>query len=100
MHPYRWKTPTGEVQELPLRFLVVETTQLVKVKAPRLAAAQQTEQDTLAALQRPWQRRCFAGEADAHQAATLCVRELSLRYQHLTYTVDADWVPGKHARRG
>lgn len=98
--PYRWKTTTGEVQELPLRFLVVESTQLAKAKAPRLAAAQQTERDALAALQRQWQRRCFACEADAHQAASLCVRELSLRYHHLTYTVAADWVPGKHARRG
>jgi transposase len=100
MRPYRWKTSTGEVPELPRRFLVVESTQLAKAKAPRLATAQQTVRDALAALQRQWQRRCFACEADAHQAASLCVRELSLRDQHLTSTVAADWVPGTPARRG
>jgi transposase len=100
MRPYRWKTTIGEVQELPLRFLVVESTQLAKAQAPRLAAAQQTERGALAALQRQWQRRCFACEADAHHAAGLCVRELSRRDHHLTDTVAAAGVPGKHARRG
>jgi hypothetical protein len=36
----------------------------------------------------------------AGQAATLCVRELSLQHHHLTYTVDAEWVPAKRAIRG
>jgi hypothetical protein len=40
VHPSRWKTETGEVHELTLRFLVVESTQLAKAKAPRLAVAQ------------------------------------------------------------
>jgi transposase len=100
VRPYRWKTAAGEVQELPVRLLVVESTQLAKAKAPRLAAAQPTEQDTLAALYQQWQRRWFACEADAHQAATLCLRELAVRYHVLTYTVASEWVPDRHATRG
>lgn len=100
LRPYRWKPPAGEVQELALRFLVVESTQLANAKAPRWAAAQQTEEATLAALQRQWQRRAFACEADAHQAATLCLRELALHSHHLTYTVGAEWVSEKRPTRG
>jgi hypothetical protein len=33
VRPYLWKTAAGEVQELPLRLLVVESTQLAKAKA-------------------------------------------------------------------
>jgi hypothetical protein len=65
------------MQELPLRFLVVESTQLAKATAPRLAAAQQPEQTTLVRLQKQWQRRTFACAADAQQAAALCLRELA-----------------------
>jgi transposase len=100
VHPYRWKTATGEVQELLLRFLVVESTQLAKAKAPRLAAAQQAEQTQLVALQQQWQRRSFACEADAHQAASLCLQELALHTHHLTFTVASEWVPVKRAVRG
>jgi transposase len=74
---YCWKRETGEMQELPLRFLVVESTQLAKATAPRLAAAQQPEQTTLVRLQKQWQRRTFACAADAQQAAALCLRELA-----------------------
>jgi transposase len=97
---YRWKTAAGEVQELPLRFLVVESTQLAKTKAARLAAAQQAEQAMLAGLQQQWQQRIFACEADAHSAATLCVHELRLHHHQLTYTVAAEWVPAKRTTRG
>ena len=97
---YCWKTAAGEVQELPLRFLVVESTQLAKAKAPRTAAAQQAERAALVTLQHQWQRRTFACEADAHQAATLCLRELSLHSHDLTYTVGAAWVTDKHPTRG
>jgi transposase len=97
---YRWKTAAGEVQELPLRFLVVESTQLAKTKAARLAAAQPAEQTMLAGLQQQWQQRTFACEADARQAATLCVRELRLHHHQLTYTVAAEWVPAKRTTRG
>jgi transposase len=100
IRPYRWQSAAGEVQELPLRWLVVESTQLAKAKALRLAAAQQAEQDMLAELHQQWQRRPFACEADAQQAATLCVRELRLHSHHLTYTVNAEWVPVKRATRG
>jgi transposase len=100
VRPYHWKAAADEVRELPVRLLVVESAQLAKAKAPRLAAAQQTEQDTLAALHQQWRRRCFACEADAHQAATLCLRELSLRDHALTDTVASEWVPDKQARRG
>jgi transposase len=100
VRPYRWKTETGGVHELTLRFLVVESTQLAQAKAPRLAAAQQTERATLATLQQQWQRRAFACEADAHQAATRCQRELSLHSHHLTYTVTPEWVPTKRVTRG
>jgi transposase len=100
VRPYRWKTAAGEVQELPLRFLVVESTQLAKAKAPRRAAAQQTEGSMLAELQLRWQRRTFACEADAHQAASLCLRELHVHSHHLTYTVSAEWVPAKRTTRG
>jgi transposase len=100
VRPYRWKTAAGEVQELPLRFLVVDSTQLAKAKAPRWATAQQTEGSMLAALQLQWQRRTFACETDAHQAATLCLRELHLHSHHLTYTVSAEWVPAKRMTRG
>lgn len=100
VHLYRWQTAAGEVQELPLRFLVVESTQLAKAKAPRLAAAQQAEQAMLADLGQQWQRRTFACEADAHQAATLCLRERRLHYHHLTYTVSPEWVLAKRATRG
>jgi transposase len=88
------------VQELPLRFLVVESTQLAKAKAPRGAAAQQTEGSMLADLQQQWQRRTFACETEAHQAATLCLRELRLHSHHLTYTVSAQWGPVKRTTRG
>jgi transposase len=97
---YHWKSATGELRELSLRFLVVESTQLAKVKAPRLTAAQQAEEVMLAALQQRWQRRRFACEVDAQQAATLCLRELRLHSHHLTYTVSAEWVPAKRATRG
>jgi transposase len=100
VHPYRWKTATGEGQELPWRFLVVESTQLAKARAPRLAAAQQAEQTQLATLRQQWQRRTFACEADAHQAAGLCLRELALHSHHLTFTVEPEWVPVKRAIRG
>jgi transposase len=98
--PYRWKTAAGEVHEVPLRLLVVESTQLAKAKAPRLAAAQQVERATLATLQQRWQRLAFACEADAHQAATLCLRELALHSHHLTFTIASEWVPAKRATRG
>jgi transposase len=98
--PYGWKTEAGEVHELTLRFLVVESTQLAKAKAPRRAAAQQAEWAQLTTLQRQWQQRTFACEADAHQAATLCLRERSLHSHHLTYTVAPAWVPAKQATRG
>jgi transposase len=100
VHPYRWETTAGEVQELPLRWLVVESTQLAKAKAPRLAATQQAEHVMLADLQQQWQRRPFACEADAQQAAALCLRELRLHSHHLTYTVSAEWVPAKRTTRG
>ena len=101
VRPYRWKTTTaGEVHEVPLRLLVVESTQLAKAKAPRLAAAQPVERATLATLQQPWQRRPCACEADAHQAATLCLRELDLHSHHLTFTIASEWVPAKRATRG
>jgi hypothetical protein len=51
VRPYRRKTAAGEMQELPLRFLVAESTQLAKVKAPRLTAAQEAERAILAILQ-------------------------------------------------
>ncbi len=85
---------------MPLRFLVVESTQLAKVKAPRLAAAQEAERARLTTLQQQWQRRAFACEADAHQAASLCLRELTLRSHRLTYTVSAAWVAEKRTTRG
>jgi transposase len=97
---YRWKTVAGAVQEVALRFLVVESTQLAKAKAPRLAAGQQVERAALTTLQQQWQRRTFACEADAHQAATLGLRELSLQGHQLTYTVGCEWVPAKRATRG
>ncbi len=100
VRPYRWKAETGEVHELAVRFLVMESTQLAKAKAPRLTAAQQTERAMLATLQQRWQRRAFACEADAHQTAILCRRELSLHSHHLTYTVAPEWVPAKRAARG
>jgi transposase len=100
VHPYRWKTEAGEVHELTLRFLVVESTQLAKVKASRLAAAQQAESAQLTALERQWQRRTFACEADAQQAAALCLQELSLHSHYLTYTVAPEWEPVKRATRG
>jgi transposase len=100
VHAYRWKTAAGEVQELALRFLVVESTQLAKAQAPRLTAAQQGEQVMLTTLQQPWQRRTFACEAEAQQAAALGLRELSLHRHHLTSTVGAAWVAEKRITRG
>jgi transposase len=100
VQPYRWKTATGEEQELRLRLLVVESTQLAKAKASRRAAAQQAERVLLDSLQAQWQRRTFACEADARQAATLCLRELRVDHHQLTYTVSADWVPAKRTTRG
>jgi transposase len=98
--PYRWKTATGDVEELPLRWLVVESTQRAKAKASQLTAAQQAEQGLLGTLQQQWQRRTFACEADAQQAAALCLRELRLHSHHLTYTVSTEWVLTKRATRG
>jgi transposase len=98
--PYRWKTATGEVQELPWRFLVVASTPLAKAKVPRLAAAHAAEPGMLADLQRPWQPRTFACEADAPQAAALCLRELRLHSHQLTSRVRTEWVPVKPPTRG
>jgi hypothetical protein len=78
LRPDRWQTTAGEVQELPRRWLVVESTPLAKAKAPRWAAAQQTVGRRLAERQRQWQRRPFACETDAHQATTWCRRGLHL----------------------
>jgi len=100
VRPYRWKTAAGEAQECPLRWLVVESTQLAKAKAARRAAAQEAERGLLSDLQAQWQRRTFACEADAHQAATLCLRELRVQHHQLAYTVSADWVPAKRTTRG
>jgi hypothetical protein len=100
VHPYRWETTAGEVQELPLRWLVVESTPLAKAQAPRLAATPQAEHVMLADLHQPWQRRRFACEADAQQAAALCLRELRLHSHHLTDTVSAEWVPAQRPTRG
>jgi transposase len=100
VRPYRWKTAAGEVQALPLRWLVVASTPLAKTKAARRATTQQTERGLLRALQAQWRRRTFACEADAHQAATLCLRELRVDQHQLTYTVSADWVPAKRTTRG
>jgi hypothetical protein len=83
-----------------VRRLVVESTQLAKAKAAPLAAAQQTAQDTLAALYQPRQRRWFACEAEAPQAASLGRRELALRDQVLTDTVAAAGGPDTQATRG
>jgi transposase len=88
------------VQELPLRWLVVDSTQLAKANAPRWAAAQQAAPERLAELRQPWQRRTLACAADAQQAATLGLRELRLHSPHLTYTVHAEGVPAKRATRG
>jgi hypothetical protein len=77
VRPYSWKTVTGAMQAWPWRFLVVESTHLAKAPAPRLAAAQHAEQGMLPARQQPWPRRTFACEAEARQAATLCLRELA-----------------------
>ena len=54
----------------------------------------------LAELQQQGQRRTFACETDAHQAATLCLRELRLHRHHLTDTVSAEWGPAKRTTRG
>jgi transposase len=97
---YRWQTAAGERQELALRVLVVESTQLAKTKAPRLAAAQRAEQTQLVALQQQWQRRTFACEADAPQAASLCVRELALHSHHLTFTIAPEWIAARRTTRG
>jgi transposase len=97
---YRWQTAAGEGQELPLRFLGVESTQLATTKAARLAAAQQAEQAMLAGLHQQWQQRPFACEADARQAATLGVRELRLHHHQRTYPVAAEGVPAKRTPRG
>ncbi len=97
---YRWKTAAGELQELPLRFLVIESTQLAKANALWAAAAQQAEWAALATFERQWQRQTFACEADAHQAATLCLRGLSVHSHHLTYTVGTAWVADKRPTRG
>jgi hypothetical protein len=79
---------------------VVESTQLAKAKASRLTAARQAEQGLLATLPQQWQRRTLACEAEAQQAAALCLRELRLPSHHLTYTVSPEWVPTKRAVRG
>jgi transposase len=100
VRPSRWKTETGEVPERTWRFLVVESPPLATAQAPRLAAAQPTARATLATLQPQWQRRACACKADAHQAATLCLRELARQSHHLTYTVAPAWGPTKRATRG
>jgi transposase len=100
VRPYRWKTAAGEVQEMPLRWLVVESTPLAKAKASRRAAGQQIERGLLSDLHAQWQRRTFACEADAYQAATLCLKELRVHHHQLAYTVSADWVPAKRLTRG
>jgi hypothetical protein len=96
----RWKTAAGEGQERPVRVLGVASTPLAKAQAPRAAAARQAERAVRVTLQHQWQRRTLACEADAHQAATLGLQELSLHRHHLTYTVGAAWVTDKRPTRG
>jgi hypothetical protein len=100
IRPSRWQSATGEVQELPLRLRVVESTHLAKAKAPRWAAAQQAEPDRLAALHQPWQRRTLACEVEAQQAATRCLRARRVHSPHLPDTINAEWVPITRATRG
>jgi hypothetical protein len=78
----------------------VESTPLAKAKAPRRAAAQQAEWAQLPTLQRQGQQRPFACEAEAHQAAALCLRERSLHSHHVTYTVAPEGGPARQATRG
>jgi transposase len=96
----RWKTAAGEVQELPVRFLIGESTPLATATAPRAAATPQAERAALATFHHQWPRRSFACEADAHQAAPRGLQELSVRSYHLTYTVGAEWVADKRPTRG
>lgn len=100
VRPYGRKTAAGEGQEVPLRLLGVASSQLAKAKAPRVAAAQQAEQGQLTTLQQPWQRRTLACEADAHQAANLCLRARSLHSPRLLSTVGSEWVPATRGTRG
>ena len=100
VRPYRGKTGAGEGQESSRRWLVVESTQLAKAKAPRWAAAQQAARVMLAALQQPWQRRTCACEAAAPQAATLGRRERRWHQPPLPSTVSAEGVTAKRTTRG
>jgi hypothetical protein len=100
VRPSRGKTAAGEGHEVPLRLLVVASTHLAKAKAPRLAAAQHVERAPRAPLHQPWQRRACAWEAEAHPAATLCLRELALHRHHLTFPSASAWVAAKRAPRG
>jgi hypothetical protein len=100
VRPYRWKTAAGEVQEMPRRWLVVASTPLAKAKASRRAAVQHIERGLLSDRQAQWQRRTFACEADAYQAASLGLKELRVHHHRLADTVSADWVPAKRITRG
>jgi hypothetical protein len=82
------------------RLLVVESTPRAKANAPRLAAAHQAEQAMLADLVQQWQRRTVACEAEAHQAATLCLRELRVHQHQRTSLVSAEGVTAKRTTRG
>jgi hypothetical protein len=84
----------------PSRWLVVESTPRAKANAARLTAAQQAGRGMLATRQEQWQRRTFACEADAQQAAALCLRERRWHSHHLTDTVSPAWGPTKRATRG
>ncbi|MFN3476938.1 MAG: IS1634 family transposase, partial [Candidatus Methylomirabilales bacterium] len=63
LRTYQAQTARGEPQELLLRFLVVESTQLAKHNGPKLAAAIQAERARLSELTAEWERREFACEA-------------------------------------
>jgi hypothetical protein len=94
------QTAAGEMPELALRSLVVESTQLARAKAPRLMAAQQGKRAVLITRLQQRQRRTFASEADARQATVLCLRQSSPSYYHLTYAVGMKWIPAKRTTGG
>jgi hypothetical protein len=65
VRPSRGKTAAGEVQEMPRRWLVVESTPVAHAKASRRAAVQPIERGLRSDLQAPWPRRTVACGADA-----------------------------------
>lgn len=99
---YGWQREDGdgEEEELRLRFLVVQSTQLKRRKSATLRQEHQRERDRLEKRLASWKQREFACEADARDALKRFQKKQSLNYHRLEGEVYSEEVTGRYPRPG